>query len=128
MEIKLDGKYRTKGGVKVRRVLCVDRNKEDFPVVVEFENGDIYTYPIDGRSSHTIWSLVEVKPYEDFKIDDPVMVKATHENFWRKRHFAGVDSLGRPLAYKHGETSWTSTLEPMPWTECRKPTKEELES
>lgn len=122
--IEMGKKYRTKSGVSVR-ILCVDRKCAEYPVVVEMENGVIMTYPLSGRSNQTMFSLVEVKPYEEFRIDEPVMVSDSGIT-WIPRYFAGVRADGRPCTFNEGQTSWTSNGEVTSWNLARKPTSEEL--
>jgi hypothetical protein len=69
--------------------------------------------------------LIEVGPYDDFKVDDPVMVRDDSENKWVRRHFAGVAPDGKPVAWNVGATSWT-TESRTSWSFCRRPTPEEL--
>ncbi len=45
--------------------------------------------------------------YEDFKIDDKVIVW-NHDSNTYKRYFAGINSDGKPLAFMHGSTSWSN--------------------
>jgi len=81
-----------------------------------------YDYRLDGPMR-----LIEVSPYADFKIDDPVMVRNAVE--WVKRHFAGVTDMGAPKVWDAGFTSWTSEEQPNAfWNQCRRPTAEELAS
>ena len=105
-------------------------------------------YPIHGAYYHSIagwqvecWTrdlysvdhtldLVEVTPYDDFEIDEPVMVRDRHTK-WRRRYFAGVSSDNKPMAWASGATSWsaaptTCVSNALVWNECRRPTEEEL--
>lgn len=71
-------------------------------------------------------ALVEVNPYRDFVIDEPVVVSDDGKN-WLRRHFAGVDREGNPLAWRGGFTEWTSEdLGKTSWKYCRRPTEQEL--
>lgn len=118
--ISMDKKYRTRDGRNVR-ILCVDR-KEDYYKVVAFitnKHGDseceqVVSYGIKGNyyrdESETQYDLIEVSPYEDFKIDDKVLVSNTGIH-WDKRHFAGVDSSGKALFYPFGKSSYTCPQE-----------------
>ena len=129
-KIEMGKKYRTRGGVKVNRVLCVDRRDGAYPVVVELELGEIEVYTTEGQAiynndSEHYLDLVEVSPYEDFKVDDPVMV-SNNETFWGKAHFAGVNSEGKPMAYINGKTSWSTGGCARVWEYCRKPAAEEI--
>ena len=70
-------------------------------------------------------SLVEVSPYPDFKIDEPVMVRDESGNEWDKKCFSGVSKNGLATCWLHGGTSWT-TNHVVEWRQCRRPTAEEL--
>lgn len=128
-------KYRTRSGVAVRRVLCTDRAHPTHPVVVEWELGGLSTYTKEGLLAGGTVSfeedLIEVTPYADFKIDEPVMVRDGADDSWTKRHFAGVDNVGRAQTWGDGTTSWTKRDAQLDdwrssWNECRRPTAEEL--
>ena len=130
-KISMDKKYRTRSGIAIRRILCVDRGGSVYPVVAETEGGTILfstEHGYQGSAGDTSsYDLIEVSPYEDFKIDDKVMV-SNNETFWVRAHFAGVNSEGLPTAFKRGATSWSSLHLSVPesWKNCRKPTAEEL--
>ena len=69
-----------------------------------------------------------VSEWDEFIIDEPVMVKNRDNEPWLRRYFAGVDfEHGHPTAWMNGKTSWTAESR-SPWIQCRKPTQEELES
>ena len=68
--------------------------------------------------------LIEVSPYDDFKIDDPVMV-SLNGVYWERGYFAGVNTKGMPTAFDSGSTSW-SAFAACNWIYCRRPTQEEL--
>lgn len=77
------------------------------------------------------FDLVEKFPFEDFKIDDLVMVsdfeiKST-KSIWYKRYFAGISDTGYPLTFVDGATSWSSGGRIKQWTYCRKPSEEEFQ-
>ena len=132
MLISMDKKYRTKEGNPVR-ILCVDRINSTYPVtalVLENKNEYFRAYTEDGkhnvsRENHYL-NLVEVNEYDDFKIDEPVMMRMKNGANWHRRHFAGVDN-GKPKAWSNECTSWTSNISCV-WDRCRRPTKEELNS
>ena len=124
----MNKKYRTRNGIKVNRVLCVDGIEKIYPVVAELEDGRVYRYTNSGQyyaSNRVDLDLVEISPYEDFKIDDPVMVK-NNATFWEKAHFAGVSPEGKPMVYTHGKTSWSTGGCTRVWEYCRKPAAEEI--
>jgi hypothetical protein len=65
----------------------------------------------DGRHiSDRELDLQVINPYADFVIDEPVLVWTTGP-MKHKRHFAGLDTDGRPMAWETGRTSWTSPPE-----------------
>ena len=46
--------------------------------------------------------------YDDFKIDDEVLVWDNDaKEHIKKRHFAGLDVDGMPIAWTNGGTSWS---------------------
>ena len=131
-KIEMNKKYRTRDG-RPARVICVDA-KSTQPVVAlvsrtrdetsEFIirvslKGEFYTgekYELD---------LIEVTPYDDFKIDEPVMVRNNAAE-WERRHFAGISDKGSPMTWNHGMTSWSAAELKSSWDECHRPTPEEL--
>jgi len=127
--ISMDKEY-TKGGDPVR-ILCIDR-KGDYPVVVLINDKNniepIQTFTAEGSfvrdEVNPAKDLIEVKKWDQFKIDDPVMVRTNSEH-WSKRYFAGVDE-GKPTTFLSGATSWSKEGGICYWRECRKPTEEEL--
>lgn len=131
----MDGKYRTREGKKAR-IICVDRqSKEGYPVIaLVVDDAGVEqptTYTKYGKWAQTLSTqigkdLVEISPYEDFKIDDKIMVK-NEGGFWIRRHFAGIDREGRPMAFNSYGTSWINTGTNA-WEECRRPTEKELTS
>lgn len=128
-KIDINKKYKTRKGDPVR-ILCTDRKTERFkyPVIalITFDNNEICsTYSEFGEYSsedHDL-DLIEVQPWEDFKIDDPVLVSKDGVE-WHKRHFAGCDdSNGYPMAFNNGWTSFTAedSTYVTPWKYCKKP-------
>lgn len=122
-------KYKTRDGRPVK-IICTDR-KYVLPVVALVTNRDghrvLTCYSSKGESFDCMFSdlleLVEVQPWEDFKIDDPVLV-SDDEVSWEKRHFAGINEEGMPLAFQDGCTSWSSSEDPHGWNFCKKPEQE----
>jgi len=130
--IDITKKYRTRDGRPVR-VLCVDLKGEQ-PVValIMCADGDesVLVFDADGKYLHKSrepanLDLIEISPYEDFKIDEPVMVRDTTDDHWQPRHFAGADERGRPLTWSDRGTSWSTNL-CVEWSFCRRPTEREL--
>ncbi|UCV26767.1 hypothetical protein [Ferribacterium limneticum] len=131
MQIDINKKYRTRDGHPVR-ILCCDKLGDCFPVValISYPKGHEETnlYTLNGRYNSVGTDqrdLIEVSPYEDFVIDEPVMVRHSASDPWRRRHFAGVSEAGSPISWSDGQTSFTSSTK-LAWTECRRPTPEEL--
>jgi hypothetical protein len=133
-KITMDKKYQTRNGHPAR-VLCIDLKNSHYSVVAAIDvYGDEETvryYTSTGASMTTMektsLDLIEVQPYADFEVDDPVMVKDKHDKTWCRRHFAGVGEEGKATTFRSGNTSWTAGLaNTMPWDQCRRPTEEEL--
>lgn len=123
--------YKTKDGCPVR-IYAVD-GADSFPIhgayfsvgswwPAAWNPSGIYGFVIN---TETHLDLVEVSPYEDFKIDEPVMVSDTENGVCFKSYFAGVNSKGTPMTWEHGATSWTTNAQST-WNYCRRPTPEEL--
>ena len=118
--VDINKKYRTRSGLDVQ-ILCTDRVSMDgLPVVgmVLTPEGRIWFWEADG-SSPTLRTndLIEVSPYEGWKIDDPVWVR-DGAGLWVRRHFAGVNKRGLPMAWINGCTSWSTTSK-VDWDEAR---------
>lgn len=130
--IDINKKYKTRDGREVV-LYCTDAPGR-FCVHGRIDN--MAQWDINGiyhiHMPDNLLDLIEVSPYEDFKIDEPVMVKQKDEDVtkWRKRHFAGISETGVPMAWDCGFTSWTSTSSVLKagWDKCRRPTEEELKS
>lgn len=115
--ISMDKKYKTKDGREVK--ILYTSLKGDFPVIGVI-NDRLFFYTKEGSnsSSYSINDIVE--PYTDFKIDDKVLVTNNYSTIKHKRHFAGVNSLGQPMAFMNGETSWSTMQPPCSWETCEK--------
>jgi len=130
MQISMDKKYRTQGGLEVQ-ILCTDLKGEYSVCGAVKTDGDvekICSWTSDGRFSsihgqHRL-DLVEVSPYADFKKDDPVMVRHHGHDYWKRRYFSCVRG-GMVFAFIDGGTSWSSSGMTL-WPECRRPTPAEL--
>ena len=71
-----------------------------------------------GSFTDVTFNLIPIKDYRSFKIDDAVIV--WNNDFDKlKRHFAGVSTCGKPMAFYNGKTSWT-TNDAMEWDNCVK--------
>ena len=129
-EIEMGKKYRTCDG-QPARVICVDaKGVQPIVALVEIDSETEINIraTLDGeflKGAENNLDLIEVGPYDDFKIDEPVMVCNGVERRWIRRYFAGVAPDGRPMTWNSGATSWTTDSR-MPWDECRRPAPEEL--
>jgi hypothetical protein len=132
--IEMHKNYITRVGVPAR-ILCVDRNHETHPVVALIlwemcEGADLSSIPntftadgfYESPENPSKYDLLEYNPWEDFKIDEPVLVRNAPNEEWRKRHFAGVEN-GVPTTWLSGATSWVSegSASRVQWKECIKP-------
>ena len=123
--------YETKGGLKAE-ILTRKLHKNNHPimVIITGDNGreDINTYTTGLKyfesGDNDKMDLVLVTEWDDFKVDDPVMVRIKGCN-WIKSHFKEVNGYGKPTSFQDGSTSWTSRGYFMS-DECRRPTKEEI--
>lgn len=126
-----ESKVKTRDGYPAR-IICDDR-LVGYPIValVNIGHREVtrwYTNEGIDDCQNSNFDLIEVSAYDDFRVDDPVMVRNQSypwTNYWTKRHFAGVDSDGRVKVFSRGYTSFTSVLVET-WEECRRPTEAEL--
>lgn len=128
-----ESKVKTRNGFPAR-IICDDA-RGGYPFVALLKGGDEEVtrwYTDEGIDScgGPDFDLIEVSAYDDFKIDDPVMVRDTLYG-WVPRYFAGIDSGGRPKVFAGGATSFTGTFLPDKkryaiYDECRRPTEAEL--
>ena len=125
--------YRTITGLKAR-IIATDINSRQFPIAVAVTEANgaevVFGYTAefniyaDGASS--LKDLVLVTEWDDFKVDDPVMVRDKGCS-WTREHFRGINRKGQPTTFA-GATSWSNKgdLDNIIWDECRRPTEEEL--
>jgi len=128
-----ESKVKTRNGYPAR-IICDDALGK-FPIValIELLGGEQACWYTDegiDKDDASNFDLVEVSPYDDFRVDDPVMVRDKF-HYWYRRHFAGVDRDGIPKVFSRGCTSFTTDRfagddEYEIWNECRRPTDEEL--
>lgn len=123
--ISMDKKYKTRDGRSVR-VLCIDcAGNVHYPVlalILEW-NGDetLSSFTPEGKYSGLLVrnkDLIEVSPYEDFKVDDKVLVSQDGKQ-WYKRYFSHVSDKGNPCAFDLGSTSWNGQYV-TEWNFCKK--------
>jgi len=130
----MNKKYITRSGLPAR-VICTDYNGTShipLPVmclVKQLDGKEALGYlNAQGRcgdgSTDTEYDLIEVTPWYDIKVDEPVI--ATRKDGSELRaHFAGIHN-GGPSIWEDGLTSWmTKTMAGV--SSCRRPTEEELE-
>ena len=109
------------------RIICVDRGGY-WSVVGLVDNDILRIYTAEGKlnkSDESPYDLIIPEDYSTYKVDEPVMVRASEANEWKRMHFADVVN-GMPYAWVNGETSWTTNTAGN-WNQCRRPTTEELE-
>lgn len=128
-KIEMGKKYKTKNGHDVE-ILKIGANLlEGRSVIVlikrPYQEDDVMIYFSDGKCFNNVDcgdDLIAVTPYDDFKIDDKVLVwdSLNYDNK-KKRHFAGVDKDGKPMTFPIGTTSFTYDNEPLiTWDFCEK--------
>lgn len=122
--ISLDKKYKTADGRRVR-IYATDSGGK-YPVhgaIFYDDRWDITTWTTDGLmntlNAQSTSNLVECKPWEDYQVDDKVIVwNNNHPQNRQRRYFARVcPSTGRPLTFDGGATSWSQGHE-RPWDNC----------
>jgi len=129
MKIDINKKYRTRTGLDVTifttnaRVSIVGERMNVIGLIHERNYDSIQFYNQDGKVSSELDmpnDLVEISPYDDFKIDDKVLVWDC-DSTKVKGHFAGVSVIdGRPMIWMDGKTSFTSTDGPITFNYCKK--------
>ena len=130
--IELNKTYKDGLGRDVR-IICVDFNDQQ-PIIgiVSGDFGDLIAcFTAEGRyvlEEPSANDLILPEDFTKFAIDEPVMVRDYDNQDWRRWHFAGVASNGKARAYVAGKTKWSSKGDFLSWKQCRRPTKEELES
>ena len=123
MIVSMEKKYTLNG--KDFTILTVTK-PGDYPVVGHTPAGALYLFLINGGSTYGGVNLVEVSPYADFKIDEPVMVRDDNCGEWLRGHFAGLTTDGLAKIWGGEGTHWSSRGTWSHWEQCRRPTAEEL--
>ena len=122
--ITMDKTYKTADGQPMR-ILCTDANGV-YPVISLCKSGVALMHRADGTQAFDErFNLIEVSPYDDFKIDEKVMVRDFGSDRWKRCNFAAVGPDQKPRAWDFGATKWTAVGATV-WDECRRPTAEEL--
>lgn len=125
--IDVGKKYRTRSG-RPARVICTDIKDTRRPVIAAItccnDYEEVHAFTARGtfyQSDKTHdYDLIEVDPYEDFKTDDPVLVRDEEDGEWEKRHFSHSKN-GKPYTFMSGCTSWTSSGGTVTWNYCKGP-------
>jgi hypothetical protein len=118
MKIDINKKYKTGDGRVVDILKIYEGTGQEYPVktyVYEKENvnnGALMDFTIEGIYSvltvEPTLDLIEVSPYEEFKIDDKVIVWNAHDSVYKANmHFAGIAKNGKALTFDYGATSWS---------------------
>ena len=135
-KVEIGKKYRTRNGRAVR-VLCTDAKDSTCPVIALVTEGEVERvkhltesgHYSDGGLPEHAYDLIEASPWDDFKVDEPVMVREYSSAEWARRYFAGVLD-GRAATWANGVTSWSNQTERRTtlWSQCRRPTEEEMQT
>lgn len=114
MKISMDKQYLTRDGREVR-ILCVDRDHQDYPVVALIGDGIESFTAVGSYRAHSEddseLDLIEYNPAQDLKLDQVIWVRNYLEGKWYPRHFAGLDNWGNVQVWNDGRTSFTATVE-----------------
>jgi len=118
--ISLDKKYKTKSGLKVALYAVLPDNPTEKVqgAIIFSDRTQMGSWTLDGcfhpaLVRETPLDLIEVSPYEDWKIDDKVIFwnndgKFDNIIYEEKGYFAGLDHKGRPTVFNNGATSWSN--------------------
>lgn len=125
--ISKDKKYKDKSGYEVVIYAVYPDDKSNRAVHGAIKLSDTQycarQWSVNGNymDEPTESDLIEISPYEDFKIDDKVLVwdGFQSEKYKTKAHFAGIDEDGNPMTWNNGQTSFTSTYK-TEWNFCIK--------
>lgn len=128
--IDINKQYKTRSGLPVR-ILCTNRKADTFTVVgLIYKDNQEITSAWTPKGNHwaseleTGLDLIEVNPYEDFKVNDVCIVGFCKNGSKLFRHFS-KEINGLPYCFEDGKTSYT-TEEHTVWKYCRKATPEEI--
>jgi hypothetical protein len=120
-------KYRTVDG-RYAQILCTTVVDDSYPVaaLVTDEEGNqvVSRYTSSGKylDDHIPSNndLIEISPYDDFEVDDKVLVSNTGHT-WYKRYFSHVNEEGVPCTFNGGGTSWSQKSDNTNgWEFCKK--------
>lgn len=125
MEIKLGKTYRNGRGQKVR-IICVDRNSNNYPIVgLNGPDAEVITYTATGKFSTDSREpsedlIAEVSEWDVVAIDTKVIVTDSRGNELA-RYFAGIND-GNPTTFAYGATAWSNKFNdmvPQVWAKMR---------
>lgn len=126
MRLEVGKTYIDNEGYKVKVVAYEPEILLDLPYIAVVLLPSLFRwYAEDGISTYKGARLREMNEWEDFKKDDPVMIRSPGSD-WSKRYFSHVRG-GFPYVFMEGKTSWTAR-DTILVLECRHPTEEELNS
>ena len=102
--------YLTNDGSKLKCIYQLEKYRFVFTQINCHDKECLYQWCSDNTGSfgNGLYLSKEIGAYEDFKIDEPVMVKLFEGKVWEKRYFAGVDQGGRPRTWSDGKTKWSA--------------------
>lgn len=107
--ISMDKVY-TCNGDEVR-ILCIDRNDEEYPVVVLINNCQTEHFTKHGEyysnGSHPEFNLKEYNPWQDVAVDTKICLHSGLGLGVFNRHFAKYED-GKVYYFKGGKTSFTA--------------------
>jgi hypothetical protein len=116
--ISLDKKYKTRSGttVVIHAIYPHNRDQQVQGAIVYTDGFQMNSWSLEGRfhEGNNIdtsgLDLIEVSPYEDWKIDDKVLVwdDAWDYGVTQKGYFGGLNKNGAPTAFLNGCTSWST--------------------
>lgn len=125
--IDINKKYRTKDGCEVELwKISEDERDDKHPVlgrIIEERFIFWHAWNQHGKSNiNANRDLVEVSPYDNFNIDDKVVVWDNDNKLAKyHRHFAGLSKSGKPQVFSVGNTSWSGHEEVVEsWDNCVK--------
>lgn len=137
MILELGKEYRLTSGAKVKIVSLSSSYTymgNNYPCIGELDRccSPLHFLPNGIGVGHI---LEEIPLYEDFKMDEPVLVRDSEDDSWRHRFFKRVDKNGRAITWVNGTSSWfyrpasvieNGEMSETDWKFCRRPTQEEL--
>jgi hypothetical protein len=126
MQIAVGDVFKRKN--RTMRIVCTDMENDCDNSIVCLERSDVVNYElvaIHSAAEIETEGWTKVTPWDDFEMNEPVMVRGDAPTGWMKRHFAGISKDGKPMTWPAGQTSFTTEGPPCRWHQCRRPTEEE---